>query len=137
MSKSIGNTVAPEDVIKVYGADILRLWCASVDYRDDVKISDNIIKQMAEAYRRVRNTARYILGNSNDFNPATDKVSYNELKEIDKWALNKLEILKRKVTENYDKYEFYNLFQDIHYFAGIDMSAFYLDRKSTRLNSSH
>ena len=68
MSKSLGNTVAPSDVIKVYGADILRLWCGSVDYRDDVRISDNIIKQMSEAYRRIRNTARYILGNSYDFN---------------------------------------------------------------------
>ena len=133
MSKSVGNTVVPADVIKIYGADILRLWCASVDYRDDVKISDNILKQMAEAYRRVRNTARYILGNSNDFNPNTDKVPYEQLMEIDKWALHKLEVLKRKVTENYDKYEFYNLFQDIHYFAGVDMSAFYLDIIKDRL----
>ena len=133
MSKSVGNVVVPADVIKVYGADILRLWCASVDYREDVKISDNILKQMAEAYRRVRNTARYILGNSNDFNPATDKVAYKDLMEIDKWALNKLEILKRRVTENYEKYEFYNLFQDIHYFAGVDMSAFYLDIIKDRL----
>lgn len=133
MSKSIGNTVVPADVIKVYGADILRLWCASVDYREDVKISDNILKQMAEAYRRVRNTARYILGNSNDFNPNTDRVPYEQLMEIDKWALHKLEVLKRKVTENYDKYEFYNLFQDIHYFAGVDMSAFYLDIIKDRL----
>ena len=133
MSKSVGNTVVPADVIKLYGADILRLWCASVDYREDVKISDNILKQMAEAYRRVRNTARYILGNSNDFDPNTDKVPYEQLMEIDKWALNKLEILKRKVTENYDRYEFYNLFQDIHYFAGIDMSAFYLDIIKDRL----
>lgn len=133
MSKSVGNTVVPADVIKVYGADILRLWCASVDYREDVKISDNILKQMAEAYRRVRNTARYILGNSNDFNPNTNRVPYEQLMEIDKWALHKLEVLKRKVTENYDKYEFYNLFQDIHYFAGVDMSAFYLDIIKDRL----
>lgn len=133
MSKSLGNVVVPADVIKVYGADILRLWCASVDYREDVKISDNILKQMAEAYRRVRNTARYILGNSNDFNPATDKVAYKDLLEVDKWALNKLEVLKRKVTENYEKSEFYNLFQDIHYFAGVDMSAFYLDIIKDRL----
>lgn len=133
MSKSIGNVVAPQDVIKVYGADILRLWCASVDYSEDVKISDNILKQMAEAYRRVRNTARYILGNTFDFNPKTDAVSYDELLEIDKWALNKLERLKRSVTESYDKYEFYNLFQEIHYFAGVDMSAFYLDIIKDRL----
>lgn len=133
MSKSDGNVVSPAEVIKTYGADILRLWCASVDYRDDVKISDNILKQMAEAYRRIRNTARYILGNINDFDPAKDKVSYNELSEIDKWALHKLEVLKQNVTTNYDKYEFYNLFHEIHYFAGIDMSAFYLDIIKDRL----
>lgn len=133
MSKSLGNVVAPEDIIKTYGADILRLWCASVDYSEDVKISDNIMKQMAESYRRVRNTARYILGNSFDFDPKNDKVPYEELEEIDKWALNKLERLKRTVTESYLKYEFYNLFQEIHYFAGIDMSAFYLDIIKDRL----
>ena len=133
MSKSVGNVVSPDDIIKVYGADILRLWCASVDYSEDVKISNNIIKQMAEAYRRVRNTARYILGNTADFNLKTDFVSYDELLEEDKWALNKLERLKLKVTESYNKYEFYNLFQEIHYFAGIDMSAFYLDIIKDRL----
>lgn len=88
---------------------------------------------MAEAYRRVRNTARYILGNSADFNPLTDAVAYEDLMEIDKWALNKLERLKRVVTESYEKYEFYNLFQEIHYFSGIDMSAFYLDIIKDRL----
>ncbi|WP_320046244.1 isoleucine--tRNA ligase [uncultured Ilyobacter sp.] len=133
MSKSTGNVMSPDDVIKTYGADILRLWCASVDYREDVKISENILKQMAEAYRRVRNTARYILGNTNDFDPIKDRVSYDELPEIDRWAMHKLETLKRKVTENYNKYEFYNLFHDIHYFAGIDMSAFYLDIIKDRL----
>ena len=133
MSKSTGNVMSPDDVIKTYGADILRLWCASVDYREDVKISENILKQMAEAYRRVRNTARYILGNTNDFDPIKDRLSYDELPEIDRWAMHKLETLKRKVTENYNKYEFYNLFHDIHYFAGIDMSAFYLDIIKDRL----
>ncbi|MGL5124454.1 MAG: isoleucine--tRNA ligase [Fusobacteriaceae bacterium] len=133
MSKSVGNVVSPDDIIKVYGADILRLWCASVDYSEDVKISDNIIKQTSESYRRVRNTARYILGNTVDFNPATDSVKYSDMMEVDRWALNKLEILKRKVTESYNKYEFYNLFQEINYFAGIDMSAFYLDIIKDRL----
>jgi isoleucyl-tRNA synthetase len=133
MSKSIGNVVAPNDVIEKYGADILRLWCASADYRDDVRISDLVLKQMSEAYRRIRNTARYILGNINDFDPVADRVAYNDMPEIDKWALHKLETLKRDVTANYDKYEFYNLFQEIHYFAGIDMSAFYLDIIKDRL----
>lgn len=133
MSKSIGNVVAPNDVIETYGADILRLWCASADYRDDVRISDLVLKQMSEAYRRIRNTARYILGNINDFDPVADRVAYDDMPEIDKWALHKLETLKRDVTANYDKYEFYNLFQEIHYFAGIDMSAFYLDIIKDRL----
>jgi len=133
MSKSTGNVISPDEVIKKYGADILRLWTASVDYREDVKISENILKQMAEAYRRIRNTARYILGNINDFNPETDKVAYNNLPEIDRWALHKLEVLKENVTANYKKYEFYNLFHEIHYFAGIDMSAFYLDIIKDRL----
>lgn len=133
MSKSLGNTVGPDDVIKVYGADILRLWCASVDYRDDVRISQNIVKQMSEAYRRIRNTARYILGNSNDFDPQKNKIEYQNLMEIDKWALHKLELLKRKVQSSYDKYEFYNMFQEIHYFASVDMSAFYLDIIKDRL----
>lgn len=133
MSKSIGNVVAPNDVIKTYGADILRLWCASADYRDDVRISDLVLKQMSEAYRRIRNTARYILGNINDFDPVKDRVEYKDMPEIDRWALHKLETLKRDVTANYDKYEFYNLFHEIHYFAGIDMSAFYLDIIKDRL----
>lgn len=133
MSKSLGNTVVPQEIIKEYGADILRLWCSSVDYRDDVRISNNIIKQMAEAYRRIRNTARYILGNINDFDYNTDRVSYEKLTEIDKLAMHKLEVLKKTVTESYEKYEFYNLFQAIHYFAGIDMSAFYLDIIKDRL----
>ncbi len=133
MSKSLGNVISPDEVIKTYGADILRLWCASVDYREDVKISENILKQMAEAYRRIRNTARYILGNISDFDPAKDKVEYSKMPEIDRWALHKLESLKQMVNNNYDKYEFYNLFHDIHYFAGIDMSAFYLDIIKDRL----
>lgn len=136
MSKSAGNVVRPQEVIEKYGADILRLWCASVDYRDDVKISDNIMKQMTESYRRLRNTARYILGNINDFDPKKDRVEYNELMEMDKWAMHKLEKLKRKVNENYEKYEFYNLFYDIHYFAAVDMSAFYLDILKDRLYTS-
>ncbi|TDT71390.1 isoleucyl-tRNA synthetase [Hypnocyclicus thermotrophus] len=133
MSKSLGNVILPEEVIKEYGADILRLWCASVDYREDVKISKNILKQITESYRRIRNTARYILGNIADFDPVKDRVNYDDLLEIDKWALHKLEVLKKNVTENYDKFEFYNLFHEIHYFAGIDMSAFYLDIIKDRL----
>jgi len=88
---------------------------------------------MAEAYRRIRNTARYILGNISDFDPAKDRVAYEDMTEIDKWAVHKLETLKNNVTVNYDKFEFYNLFHEIHYFAGVDMSAFYLDIIKDRL----
>ncbi|MDR1835485.1 MAG: isoleucine--tRNA ligase [Fusobacteriaceae bacterium] len=132
-SKSLGNAVDPYEVIKVYGADILRLWTASADYREDIRVSDNILKNVVESYRRIRNTARYILGNIGDFDATVHSVPYAEMEEIDRWALLKLEILKKYVTENYDKYEFYNLFQAIHYFAGVDMSAFYLDIIKDRL----
>jgi isoleucyl-tRNA synthetase len=132
-SKSLGNAVDPYEVIKVYGADILRLWTASADYREDIRVSDNILKNVVESYRRIRNTARYILGNIGDFDAVANAVPYGELEEIDRWALHKLEALKAYVTENYDKYEFYNLFQAIHYFAGVDMSAFYLDIIKDRL----
>ena len=89
MSKSLGNYIRPDDIIKNYGADILRLWAASVDYRNDIKIGDNIVKQLSEIFRKTRNTARFLLGNLFDFDPAKDYVPYNELKSIDKFALSK------------------------------------------------
>ena len=133
MSKSLGNTIVPKDIIEKYGADILRLWVSSVDYREDVRISENILQQMSDAYRRIRNTARFLMGNLNDFDYATEKVDYNDMFEIDKWAMHKLEELKEKTTEYYDKYEFYNLFQEITYFCSIEMSSFYLDIVKDRL----
>ena len=133
MSKSLGNTIVPKDIIEKYGADILRLWVSSVDYREDVRISENILQQMSDAYRRIRNTARFLMGNLNDFDYATEKVDYNDMFEIDKWAMHKLEELKEKTTEYYDKYEFYNLFQEITYFCSIEMSSFYLDIVKYRL----
>ena len=133
MSKSLGNQMFPSEIINQYGADILRLWVASVDYREDVRISDNILKQVSDSYRRIRNTARFILGNISDFDYKNDKVSFEDMYEVDKWALNKLERLKNKVEEYYEKYEFYNLFNEIQYFCGIEMSAFYLDIIKDRL----
>ena len=133
MSKSLGNTIVPKDIIEKYGADILRLWVSSVDYREDVRISENILQQMSDAYRRIRNTARFLMGNLNDFDYENKKVNYEDMYEIDKWALHKLEELKEKTTEYYDKYEFYSLFQEITYFCSIDMSAFYLDIVKDRL----
>ena len=133
MSKSLGNTILPKDITEKYGADILRLWVSSVDYREDVRISENILQQMSDAYRRIRNTARFLMGNLNNFDYANDKVDYNDMFEIDKWAMHKLEELKEKTTEYYDKYEFYSLFQEITYFCSMEMSSFYLDIVKDRL----
>ena len=133
MSKSLGNTILPKDITEKYGADILRLWVSSVDYREDVRISENILQQMSDAYRRIRNTARFLMGNLNNFDYANDKVDYKDMFEIDKWTMHKLEELKEKTTEYYDKYEFYSLFQEITYFCSMEMSSFYLDIVKDRL----
>ena len=133
MSKSVGNVVTPQEVIKVYGTDILRLWAASVDYRNDTKIGDNIIKQLAEIFKKTRNTARFLLGNIFDFDPAVDYVQYDELKPIDKFALHKLNKVIAEVTEAFENYEFYKYFQALQNFAANDLSSFYLDIVKDRL----
>ena len=133
MSKSLGNYIRPDDIIKNYGADILRLWAASVDYRNDTKIGDNIIKQLAEIFKKTRNTARFLLGNIYDFDPAKDYVKYEELKPIDKFALHKLNKVVAEVTEAFENYEFYKYFQCLQNFAAVDLSAFYLDIVKDRL----
>ncbi len=136
MSKSMGNVVAPEDVIKKLGADILRLWCAAQDYRNDNRISQDILNRVAEAYRRIRNTCRYILGNIHDFNPATESVPYGQLPELDRWALHQLELLKERVLKAYQELEFHVIYQDINAFCAVEMSAFYLDILKDRLYTS-
>lgn len=133
MSKSLGNYIRPDDIIKTYGADILRLWAASVDYRNDIKIGDNIIKQLAEIFKKTRNTARFLLGNLFDFNPEVDYVKYEELKDIDKFALHKLNKVVEEVTKAFDSYEFYKYFQCLQNFAAVDLSSFYLDIVKDRL----
>lgn len=133
MSKSLGNYIRPDDIIKNYGADILRLWAASVDYRNDTKIGDNIIKQLAEIFKKTRNTARFLLGNIFDFNPQKDYVKYEELKPIDKFALHKLNKVVEEVTVAFDNYEFYKYFQCLQNFAAVDLSSFYLDIVKDRL----
>ncbi len=133
MHKSLGNGIDPQEVIDQYGADVLRLWVASSDYHADIRISPDILKQLSEAYRKIRNTARYILGNLNGFNPDTDMVQLNELMPIDKWALAKLNNLIDKVKDAYDKYEFHIVYHAIHNFCVVDMSNFYLDVLKDRL----
>ena len=133
MSKSLGNYIRPDDIIKNYGADILRLWAASVDYRNDTKIGDNIIKQLAEIFKKTRNTARFLLGNIFDFDPTQDYVKYEDLKPIDKFALHKLNKVVEEVTVAFDNYEFYKYFQCLQNFAAVDLSSFYLDIVKDRL----
>ena len=133
MHKSLGNGIDPQEVIDQYGADVLRLWVASSYYHADIRISPDILKQLSEAYRKIRNTARYILGNLNGFNPDENMVSLDELMPIDKWALAKLNILIDKVKEAYDKYEFHIVYHAIHNFCVVDMSNFYLDVLKDRL----
>lgn len=135
MSKSLGNGVAPGDVADKFGADILRLWALSADYTGDVSLSDDILKQTAEVYRKIRNTARYILGNTSDYNP-DEPVKYEDLQEIDKWALTRLNKLVKDCTYNYDHYNFSSCYHDINQFCVSDMSNFYLDIIKDRLYTS-
>ena len=135
MSKSIGNVVAPQEIIKESGADVLRLWVLSSDYQSDVSVSKNIIKQVTEVYRKIRNTARYILGNISDFD-VEKPVEYSKLQEIDKWALAKLNKLIAKCIEAYETYAFHDAYQAINQFCVVDMSAFYLDIIKDRLYTS-
>lgn len=133
MSKSLGNVTRPDEVIKLYGADVLRLWAASVDYRNDCKIGETIVKQLVEIFKKTRNTVRFLLGNLYDFNPATDYVAYEDLKNIDKFALHKLNQVIEQVTESFETYEFYKYFQTLQNFAAVDLSSFYLDIVKDRL----
>ncbi len=133
MSKSLGNVVAPQEIIKDCGADILRLWVASSDYNEDIRISKGILSFVTDAYRKIRNTARFILGNLNDFDPDCDGVNLSDMLAIDKWALYKLDNLISEVTAGYENYKFYHVFQKIYSFCNEDMSSLYLDILKDRL----
>ncbi len=133
MHKSLGNAIAPDEVINTYGAEILRLWVASLDYRVDVRLSKEILKQLSEAYRKVRNTARYILGNIHDFAPDTDCVSDDDLMDIDRWALWRLNRVVEQARAAYDEFNFHDAFYAIHHFCVVDLSNFYLDVLKDRL----
>ncbi len=132
-SKSLGNVVDPAKVIKQMGADILRLWVSSADYRSDLAASPAILKQLTEAYRKIRNTCRFLLGNIYDFDPAENRVDYKQLLEIDRWALHRLQKLIQKVTAGYQDYEYHVVYHAIHSFCTVDMSSLYLDIIKDRL----
>lgn len=133
MSKSLGNVISPMSVISRYGADVLRLWVASSDYSGDIRISEDILKQLAEVYRKIRNTFRFILGNLYDFNPDTDMVDYGQLLEIDRWAMSRVSRLVKKVTRAYRSFQYHLIYHDVHNFCVVDMSNFYLDILKDRL----
>ena len=133
MHKSLGNAVAPDEVIKDYGADMLRLWVSSADYTQDMRISKDILKQLSQAYLKIRNTARYMLGNLSGFNPDADQVDYTALTPLDQWALARYNELIRTVRTAYDRYEFHGVYRAIYNFCVVDMSNFYLDIIKDRL----
>jgi len=133
MSKSRGNVVAPQKVMKTLGADILRLWVAATDYRNEMAVSDEILKHVAEAYRRLRNTARYLLSNLHEFNPETDCVMFDDMLELDQWAVDQAARLQKEIIANYNSYQFHNIYKMLHNFCIVEMSSFYIDILKDRI----
>ena len=133
MSKSAGNVIAPEEVISKLGADVLRLWVAAEDYKDDIKISNEILKRLADAYFRIRNTYRFLLGNLYDFDPEKDRIPYPQLHEVDRWALHRLQIFIQRVREAYERFEFHVVYHSVQNFCAVEMSALYFDILKDRL----
>ena len=136
MSKSQGNVIAPAEVIQKYGAEILRLWVAAEDYRDDIRLSGEILSRLADGYRRIRNTCRYLLGNLHDFDPAADAVAPADLLPLDRFILHRLQQLAQRVRTAYERYEFHVLYHGLHNFCAVDLSAFYLDVLKDRMYTS-
>ena len=136
MSKSVGNVIAPKKVIDRYGAEILRLWVAASDYRDDIRISENILKQLSDAYRRIRNTCRFMLGNLKDYDPAANAVDPARMNELDRFMLHRLQGLVKRCREAYDSYDFHVIYHGLYNFCTIDLSSFYLDILKDRLYTS-
>ncbi|MBU2027709.1 MAG: class I tRNA ligase family protein, partial [Proteobacteria bacterium] len=133
MSKSIGNVIDSQTIIDDYGAEILRLWVAAEDYTEDIRISGEILKRLVEAYRRIRNTSRFILGNLYDFNPGTDTVPYKDMEEMDRWILHRLQEVIRRVRDAYEQYQFHVVYYNLHNFCTVDLSSLYLDVLKDRL----
>ena len=133
MSKSLGNVIVPQKVIGTLGADVLRLWIAATDYANEMSLSDEILKRVAESYRRMRNTARFLLGNLAGFDPARDALPPEELVAIDRWALWRTEQLQEEVVAAYRNYQFHLIYQKVHNFCSVDLGGFYLDVLKDRL----
>ncbi len=133
MSKSLGNVVAPQEVMNTLGADVLRLWVAAADYRQEMSVSDEILKRVADAYRRIRNTARFLLGNLHGFDPDKDTCRADEMLPLDRWAVDRALQLQEQVTDAYHNYQFLRFYQKVHHFCAMDMGAFYLDIIKDRL----
>ncbi|MCP4927692.1 MAG: isoleucine--tRNA ligase, partial [Gammaproteobacteria bacterium] len=133
MSKSLGNTISPQQVVNNLGADILRLWVAATDYSGEMSASDEILKRMADSYRRMRNTARYLLGNLHGFDPATDILPVEELVDLDCWAIQRAAELQTSILAAYEEYAFHRVYQELHNFCIVDMGGFYLDIIKDRL----
>ncbi len=133
MHKSAGNVISPEDLIRDFGAEIIRLWVAGEDYRDNIRLSDEILQRLTEAYRRIRNTCRYLMGNLYDFRPAEDAVAYDEMMELDRWALHRLQEVNERILRAYDSFEFHPVYHGLHNFCVLDLSSFYLDIIKDRL----
>ncbi|ANK37628.1 isoleucyl-tRNA synthetase [Staphylococcus sp. AntiMn-1] len=127
MSKSLGNVIVPDQIVKQKGADIARLWVSSVDYLADVRISDEILKQTSDVYRKIRNTLRFMLGNVNDYNPATDALAEADLLEVDKYLLNRLREFTANTLDHYDNYDYLDIYQEVQNFINVELSNFYLD----------
>ena len=136
MSKSVGNVIDSQTIVDGYGAEILRLWVASEDYTEDIRISEEILKRLVEAYRRIRNTSRFILGNLYDFDPDADAVPYAEMAEMDRWILHRLQEMIRRVRDAYEHYEFHAVYYTLYNFCTVDLSSLYLDVLKDRLYTS-
>ena len=133
MSKSVGNTIAPKDIVNKLGADVLRLWVASSDFTGDIKVSDEIFKRCSDAYRRIRNTARFLLSNLNDFDPTTDLLDMSELVALDHWVIATTKQLQEKIIEAYENFQFQTIYQLLHNFCAVELGSFYLDVVKDRL----
>lgn len=127
MSKSKGNVIAPQKVMNIYGADILRLWVAATDYRTEMNVSDEILKRIADAYRRIRNTSRYLLSNLNDFDPKQNSIDFSDMLDLDKWIIEHAVCLQKEIITAYDNFEFHLIYQLLHQFCVVEMGGFYLD----------